>query len=216
MDQVSRPLLIALASVVALAAVWMVALRPKDEESAAPAPSVATPVDAVPKAQAAVAATDAATQASDAASTAAGGDTAAPPATGSEPATAAPQAAAPKAAPGKSTPPATQAASPAEARVLKAMDAGKVVTMLFQNPKAADDRAVTRAVRSVSRRGGKVSVFVIPIRKVGEYESITRGVTVTQSPTVVVIDRERKARSIVGLTGRTELDQAIGDALKAR
>lgn len=222
MDQVSRPLQIALASVVVLAALWMVALRPKDEESSgSDAPSVATPVDAVPKAQAAVAASDAASKASDAASSSVAGDAAAPatPAPAPEPATATPSAAPKGAAPVKkeaATVTGPKADVDGEARVLAALDAQKVVVMLFQTPKAADDRAVARAVRKLDRRGGKVLVRVIPIGQVGRYEAITRGVTVTQSPTTVIVDRNRKARTIVGFTDGAELRQAVGDALRAR
>jgi hypothetical protein len=57
MDQVSRPMLIALAATIVLAAVWLVALRPK---APAVADTPAAPVTAVAPAKAAAAAADAA------------------------------------------------------------------------------------------------------------------------------------------------------------
>jgi hypothetical protein len=57
MDQVSRPMLIALAATVMLAAVWLIALRPKPPEVA---DTPLAPVTAVSKAREAAAASDAA------------------------------------------------------------------------------------------------------------------------------------------------------------
>ena len=93
---------------------------------------------------------------------------------------------------------------------------GKVVVLLFWNAKGADDVATRGAVRGLSRHGGKVAVHVIPISRVGQYESITQGVTVNQSPTTLVIDRKRRSRAIVGLSERGELTQAVNDALAGR
>jgi hypothetical protein len=93
---------------------------------------------------------------------------------------------------------------------------GKVVVMLFWNAKAADDVATRAVVRDLNRHGGKVVVHVVPISRVGVYESITRGVTINQSPTTLVIDRKRRTSSIVGLTERGELTQAVDDALAGR
>ena len=56
-------------------------------------------------------------------------------------------------------------------------------------------------------------MHVAPVERVGEYERITRGVTVSQSPTTLVIGPDRRARAIAGLTERTEVAQAVGDAL---
>src|SRR5688500_8790715 len=98
MDQVSRPMLIALAATIALAAVWLVALRPKTAEIA---DTPAAPVTAIDTAKGAAATSDAA-NANLAAAT--GGATAAPAPTAAAPATAAaapapaPSAAEPKAA----------------------------------------------------------------------------------------------------------------------
>lgn len=224
MDQVSRPLLIVFAATVALLAVWLVALRPKPAGDAPPAP--AAPIEAVGKANDAAAASDAANAATQAAAAAAGEGSAAPaPApTGSAPAPAgsapapAPTAAQPAVPAAPATEPALAAegASAGERRVLRAMDEDKVVVLLFHTARGADDRAVRRAVGGLDRKGGRVFVHVAPVERVGAYESITRGVTVAQSPTTLVIDRDGKARAIVGLTEPRELAQAVGDALAGR
>jgi type IV secretory pathway VirB10-like protein len=222
MDQVSRPMLIALAATLVLAAVWMVALRPKAPTAdTAPIPSQ---VKVIPKAQAASKAADAANAATKAAAEAAGGD-AAPAATTPAPAPTPAQApTAPKAATPEAAAKPQPAPAPAaklvklsgQARVLAEMRADKVVVLLFATPRGEDDRAVVRAVRGLDRHRGRVAVHVVPVSRVGAYDAVTRGLTVAQSPTTLIIDRDRKARMIVGLTEPRELSQAVGDALAGR
>ena len=99
------------------------------------------------------------------------------------------------------------------APLLDALDAKKAVVMLFYNRAGIDDRAVRKAVAATGRRHGKVVVKAVPVGQVGRYEAITRGAQVLQSPTVLVIAPDHKARAIVGFTTKAELDQAVGDAL---
>ena len=209
MDQVSRPMLIALAGTLILAALWLVALRPKPPEIA---DTPAAPVEAVAKARDASAASDAAN--AKLAGAAANADANAAPA--AAPAPAAPAANAAKPAAAKPIKPAVKPANKREAVVVRDIRAGKVVVLLFWNAKAADDVATRGAIRGLSRHGGKVAVHIVPISRVGQYESITRGVAINQSPTTVIIDRKRRARAIVGLSERGELKQAVGDALAGR
>lgn len=194
-------MLIALAATVILAALWLVALRPK---AAQVADTPAAPVTAIAPAKDAAAAADAAN--AKLSSVADGGGTAAAPAAAPAPST----AGAP--APIASVKPANKR----DAAVVRDIRARKVVVLLFWNPKGADDVATRGALRGIDRRGGKVAVHVIPISRVGQYESITQGVKVNQSPTTLVIDRKRRSRAIVGLSERGELTQAVDDALAGR
>ena len=70
----------------------------------------------------------------------------------------------------------------------------KVIVMLFYNNRSYDDRAVRRELSKVDRFGGQVFVDAHWIKSVGRYQAITGGVDVDQSPTVVVADRNLKAR----------------------
>ncbi|HWC25869.1 MAG TPA: hypothetical protein VG474_04730 [Solirubrobacteraceae bacterium] len=205
MDQVSRPLLVVLAATIAVAALWLVALRPK---SAAVAGTPAAPVQAVDDAKGASAASAAAT--AKVAAATGGGEAAA-----SAVPAAAPSAAATAPAP-TADPADVKAANRREAAVLRDIDRGKVVLMLFWNPKGADDVATRAAVAELDRRRGRVAVHVIPVSRVGQYPAITRGITINQSPTTLIVDRKRHARSIVGLSERGELTQAVDDALAGR
>jgi hypothetical protein len=67
----------------------------------------------------------------------------------------------------------------------------------------------------VNRRHGRVVVRAVPVSAVGRYEAITAGVQVMQSPTVLVIGADHKAKAIAGFTTTAELDQAAADALAA-
>ncbi len=201
MDQVSRPLLIALGGMVMLFVLWTVALKPKpvgiDNTPLAP-------TQAISKAKQAAATSDAANAKVQAAT----GGAAAPAAAVGSPAAKAPAA--------PTTPAAKQAPGRLDAGVVRDMRAGKIVVVLFWNAKGADDIATRGALRGLDRHHGKVAVHVVPIGQVGRYPSITQNVTIAQSPTTLVIGRKRQSRAIVGLTEPRELRQAVDDALAGR
>ena len=79
----------------------------------------------------------------------------------------------------------------------------KVVVLLFWTPKAVEDRAVRKALNGIDRHHGKVLAHAAHIKRIAGYQQITRGAEVSQSPTVVVIDRNRQVSpSSATSTGR--------------
>jgi hypothetical protein len=94
------------------------------------------------------------------------------------------------------------------------MDAGKVVVLLFFDRSGADDRAARDSVEDLNLRDGKVVVHVADVKDVGRYDSVTQGVTVTQSPTTMIIAPDGKARVVNGLTDPTEVDQLVRASLQ--
>ena len=90
------------------------------------------------------------------------------------------------------------------------------MVLLFWNPKAADDKAVERALEGVDRHKGRVLAHAAHIKRIASYQQITRGAQVEQSPTVVVVDRDRKVQTLVGYVDRTSIDQAVTDALRKK
>ena len=223
MDHLSPPFRIALVAILAMCAVWFTVLKPKDpaaDTAAAPAPTapgVTGLGNDVKAAKGAAAASDAA----NAKVRAATGGTAASDKTASKKAapTGAHAAVAGKtvgAKPSTTAEPRAKAATgDASAPLLRALDAKHAVVLVFWNRRGSDDRAVRRAVAQIDRHDGKVIVKAAPIATVGRYEAITRGAQVLQSPTVLVMGPDRKARAIVGFTTTGELDQAVGDTLAA-
>jgi hypothetical protein len=224
MSQISPPIRILLVCVLAFLAAWMLFLRPKDDAgipaAATPATQSERPVEAggdksdsmagqmVEKANDTVAAQDAkaeelagggagtSTAVAPSAATASAGEA---PATGAEPAKLTKKAA---------------AAGGLPIRVLRALGERKVVVLLFWSPKAADDKAVRKAVANVDRHDGKVMAHATHIKRIASYGQITRGADVSQSPTVVVVDRNRKVETLVGYVDRSSIDQAVTDALR--
>jgi len=191
-------------------AAYMLFLRPKDEvvPPAEPAPNVQTaepavsaPGQAAEAAQGAVAATNAHTDAVSGEAPAA--------ATGTATAT---TPGAPGEAAAEQAPPADLAGVPAP--VAKAIGEGKVVVLLFWHPKSADDRAVRNALRRVDGWSGRVYKQAAPIGSISKYGRITRGAEVEQSPTVVVVDPELRAETLVGFVDTPTIEQAIVDALR--
>jgi hypothetical protein len=205
-------------------AAWMLFLRPKDDAgtptAATPSTQSSRPVEAGGEksgslAGQAVEESNEATAAQDArAEELAGGagQTAAEPSTtaavpnpAGEPAVAV--------EPGKLTKKAV-AAGALPIRVLRALGERKVVVLLFWSPKAAEDKAVRKALEGVDRHDGKVLAHAAHVKRIAAYGQITRGANVEQSPTVVIVDRNRKVETLVGFVDRTSIDQAVTDALR--
>lgn len=97
-----------------------------------------------------------------------------------------------------------------------ALAAHKVVALLFYNPAAADDEAVKRELDSVPSEGGDVVKLAVPVSELARYATVTAQVTITTSPTLVLIDRARQASTIVGFADRFEIAQRVADALAVR
>ena len=98
--------------------------------------------------------------------------------------------------------------------VLADLDDRKVVVLLVWDRNGTDDQEVRRAVSGVDRRGGTVAVHTAALSDLAGYEPITAGVPIVGTPTVLVIDRNRKALPISGLTVTREIDQKVTKAFK--
>lgn len=223
MSQISPPIRILLVCAVAFMAAWMLFLRPKDDTgtpaAATPSPASSRPVEAggdkagsfagkaVEKANEATAAQDA--QAEELAGGAS--ETSTPSTTAVTPTTDAEQA--PAAKPGELTKKAA-AAGGLPLRVLHALADHKVVVLLFWSPKSAEDKAVRKALNGIDRHKNKVLAHAAHVKRIAAYGQITRGADVEQSPTVVIIDRNRKVETLVGYVDRVTIDQAVTDALR--
>ncbi len=89
---------------------------------------------------------------------------------------------------------------------------GDIVLLLFWNPKGIDDRAVQKQVRAVS--GSSVAVQEATSGEAAAFGTITRGVQLYSTPTVLVLNRKGQAQVISGLTDSYALRQAIAEARK--
>jgi len=206
-SQISPPIRIVLVLAVAVMAVYMLFLRPKPEEIPPVEPagtSVTQPGQVRDAAEDAVDAADRQLAQQESVDGVDAGEAAAGTASGTK-----------KAQPGNAQ---AAAAGPAEdlkglpKPIRKAIRADKVLVILFSNGKSYDDKAVEKALTKVNRWDGRVSVHTAPLRRISKYGRIARGVSVEQSPTVVVADRELRAETLVGYVDRARIDQAVVDA----
>ena len=205
MSQISPPIRIVLAAALALVAAWFVLLRPGTEPVAPTQPAAAPgsgfgkavqgakDVTASGNAASAVAATEGNAPATGSAT----------PSTGAKPA------------------PAGSKANDEElklpAGVARAMKLNATVVLLFWNKKAIDDRAVfgeLAKIRSNKSLRGKVYVHVASIKDVARYASITRGVNLEQSPTIVVAKGDT-ADALVGYVDIGTIEQTISDVMRS-
>jgi len=216
-DQVSKPVLIALAAVLVVVVAHFTILAPKSDSggsgpASATAPGQAGLQSAIDKANNAVGTSKASATAHEQAAAAASGD-ATPSAQASTPATtsASAKAAAKPAAAKPAKPQIKLAPGDKSGPILQDLDSGKVVVALFFNPHGADDNAALRAVRAADHHHGKVVVHSIPIDDVGDYDALTTDVQVLQAPTILVIGPDHKARTIIGYTEVKEVDQTVSD-----
>jgi hypothetical protein len=216
-DQVSKPVLIALAAVLVFIAAHFTVLAPKADSGSAPppkAPGQKGLETAISKANNAVAQSQASAKAAE---KAAGQPAAATSTKGKAKATAVAKPKA-QAAPAKPTPAAKPLpkleAGDLSGPMLQDLANGKVVVALFYNPHASDDNAVLRALRSANTRHGRVVLHSIPIDNVGDYNALTTGVKILQTPTVLVMGPDFKASTIVGYTDVDSINQAVFDAGK--
>ena len=222
MSQISPPIRIVLVAAIALIGAWMLFLRPKTETTP-PVPQapptapgmkgltndIAKAKDASKKSDAANAKIQAATGGQDA--TAKAGK----PETGST-------SSAAKLASGRVQ--AVEPLTPEQTKglprkVVRALDNRQVFVIgVFDtaakrwHKMATDDRMERRELAKANRYGGKVAIVTAPVAKISKLHGIVGDLNVTQTPSLVVVDRNRHAVVLEGFVERNAINQAIADA----
>lgn len=212
MSQVSRPIQIALAAVLAFAVVWFVALKPRSGGGSGSAPPTPAVAKAVPGPNAPGEA--GLHRAIDKAHGAAGASASAAPAAPARGAAAVPAPVRPRA---DARPLAGLLPGPRRVpdRVRWALARHEVVALLFYNRHGSDDRAVRAAFTHLRHHRRGVLIATAPISQLSRFGVVTHVVSVFASPTVVVFDRTGQPTTLVGFADRTEIEQRIDDALSA-
>jgi hypothetical protein len=96
-------------------------------------------------------------------------------------------------------------------RAARAVADGKKVVILFQTPDGLDDRAMRGVMRELDTRTRAV-VITDHVDAVDRYGSMVEDLGVSQTPSVVLIDRRGQARLIEGYLDTDTLAQAVADA----
>jgi hypothetical protein len=101
---------------------------------------------------------------------------------------------------------------PRQALLESRLGAGNVVLLLFWDRKGADDVAVQRAVQSVAHSQHKVFVQEAQSNEVAAFGTITRGVQVYGTPTLLIVGKNGQTIVLTGLTDPYSISQAVSEA----
>jgi hypothetical protein len=94
---------------------------------------------------------------------------------------------------------------------------GKVVAVLFWNPKGSVDATVRRELRAAGRaQHGKLAVHVARSNQVGSFGSFTHTVQVYSTPTILLINTKGSTSSLTGLTDAFSIGQAVKEVKRAK
>ncbi|MFI4994118.1 MAG: hypothetical protein ACHQCH_10965 [Solirubrobacterales bacterium] len=107
--------------------------------------------------------------------------------------------------------------TPAQQKVVESeLKGGKVVLLLFWNPKASVDVAVHKELQAVGRKlRGKIAVHAAEAKQVGSFGSITKAIQVYETPTILLVNRHGVTTTLTGLTDVYSLEQTIEEARHA-
>lgn len=220
MDQLSLPFRIALLAVLAMAAMWLVVLKPHGgpatastpapaaaaakapAQAKAPAPAKAKPAGHGPTAPGVAGLSRAVQHARD---VAAGKPVSDPTPAGSTTPAAAPAV---TAAGAHAAPPVFHPTKVRPAHHAKPVAAHRRrSTLLLFAGAGADDRVAREVVRSLRARG--VRTIIAPLSHLDAYQALIGNVDITTSPTLLVIGPTLRTREIVGLPDRAWVQQAL-------
>lgn len=106
---------------------------------------------------------------------------------------------------------------PMQATIEGELKHGKVVAVLFWNPKGSVDATVRRELRAASRaQHGKLAVHVARSSQIGSVGSFAHAVQVYSTPTILLINVHAKTSSLTGLTDAFSIGQAIKEVKHAK
>jgi hypothetical protein len=98
-------------------------------------------------------------------------------------------------------------------RVQRALNAHKVVVILFWNRRGVDDRSVKASVDSLPHTK-RVAVFSDGVKHLARYTRITAAATISTTPSLVVVNRKGQAEVITGYLDRQTIGQYVQNALR--
>lgn len=118
--------------------------------------------------------------------------------------------------PAKPTEPALVAGAGLPHDVARALNRHRIVVLFFYEPAASDDQATRAAVRAVRTAGGpgarSVALFQDVVARISDYRRVVGSLGISQSPAMVVIDRNRNATLLQGYLDSGTIKQTVRDA----
>lgn len=93
------------------------------------------------------------------------------------------------------------------------LHSGKIVLLLFWNPHSSADKEVRSQVQAVGGSlKGRVALDFAKASEVSSFGTVTRDISILQTPTLLVINRKGLATTIAGLTDAFSIEQAVREA----
>ncbi len=89
--------------------------------------------------------------------------------------------------------------------------------ILFWDPSGSDDRSVHNALRSL-RGDHKLNIAIneASASEVASFGTITRGVQVYGTPTILIVNKEGQAHTLTGLQDSFAIAQAVSEARESQ
>jgi hypothetical protein len=93
--------------------------------------------------------------------------------------------------------------------------AKKQVVVLYFGAKGADDSLTAGSVRALkSNAGHGVAVFMDKLSNLADYRRVVEGLNVSEAPSIVIVDRDHKARLYDGFIDAGSLRQYVADVTR--
>jgi cytoskeletal protein RodZ len=92
------------------------------------------------------------------------------------------------------------------------LNRGRVVAVLFWSSKGSDDLAVRNALRRLKGSDHHLAVHIAAPGQVASFGSITRGVQVFGTPTILIVGKHGRTLVLTGLQDAYAIEQAVTEA----
>jgi hypothetical protein len=90
---------------------------------------------------------------------------------------------------------------------------GKVVLLLFWNPRSSDDTAVNGQVQAVAHSlRGRVAVHTALAAQIQSFGSIVRDIQIYSTPTLLIVNPKGQVTTLTGYTDAYAIEQAVAEA----
>jgi hypothetical protein len=100
-------------------------------------------------------------------------------------------------------------------RVEAELKQGKTVVLLFWSSKGSDDVAVSQALSQLKKSDHRLAVHMTTPEHVASFGSITRGVQVYGTPTLLIVAKHGRTVVLTGLQDAYAIRQAVSEARHA-
>jgi hypothetical protein len=94
---------------------------------------------------------------------------------------------------------------------MRAVRSGRVVVLLLSERTGPEDAAARAAVRALRGKGG-AAIFQDDVARVARYRRVIPASGLNRSPAILIIGRDRRARTIEGYVDPDSLRQYVEDA----